>query len=134
VRARAVGVAALVLAGAVGAGVWLDRPQTGSTDGPLVIAPPTGDSMDALSTGPVELDRGCLRLGDAVAVWPAGSSWDAEAQTVTAAGTAYPLGQPVELGGGQVPVASTDLGGAAQQRLEECAEALGVTEAWFVAS
>ena len=83
VRIELVGL--LVLLSVVGLAAVL-RPSAlpgggAHVDGPLLVSESPGllrSGSDALIEGAITYDSGCLRVGDHVAVWPHGTSWDAE--------------------------------------------------------
>lgn len=60
---------------------------TGVVDGPVVaVSSPGAYYPNALVGGGLSLRGDCLMLGDAVVFWPAGTSWDAESQSVVFSG------------------------------------------------
>ncbi|GAA2153902.1 hypothetical protein GCM10009844_39020 [Nocardioides koreensis] len=60
---------------------------TGVVDGPVVALPyPNGIRPMADVWGELTLRGDCLMLGDGVVFWPAGTSWDAESQSVVFSG------------------------------------------------
>lgn len=74
-----------------------------SVDGPVVAHPSEGDGSgsEALTEGPLTMSGGCLLVGEFPVVWPYGTTWDAEAETVRLSdGRAVALGDRVSGGGG----------------------------------
>ena len=53
-------------------------------NGPVVAHPDEGDGdgMQALIEGPLTLSKGCLLVGEYPVIWPHGTTWNAERQTV----------------------------------------------------
>lgn len=59
------------------------------------------DAMTARIVGNLVVEGGCLRVGNAPAVWPRGTTWDASTKTVRLpSGTTLALGSSVRAGGG----------------------------------
>jgi hypothetical protein len=74
-------------------------------DGPLVVVDAdwrgAGVSMAALGGGVLTIDEGCIRLGDSPVVWPDGTSWDEDVETVRLPGDRLArVGDRVVGGGG----------------------------------
>ena len=104
---------------------------TGVVDGPVVAVSRTGAAYPmALVQGNLNLRGDCLMLGDAVVFWPAGTSWDAESQSVVFSGDfdgAVRIGSHFEGGGGVYSPTDDFLRGlgAAGDVLRDCVAATG---------
>lgn len=104
---------------------------TGVVDGPVVAVSRPGASYPlAQVQGNLGLRGDCMTLGDAVVFWPAGTSWDAESQSVVFSGDfagVAPLGSHFVGGGGIFPSDDDFLGplGAAGEVLRDCLAATG---------
>jgi hypothetical protein len=90
-------------------------------NGPVVAHPAKGDGygMEALIEGPLTMAKGCLLVGEFPVVWPYGTTWDAEGQTVRLSDAqVVALGDRVS-GGGGYPYLS-DLGAGLAEPLADC--------------
>lgn len=110
---------------------------TGVVDGPVVAASTPGAYYpNALVRGGLNLRGDCLMLGDAVVFWPAGTSWDAESQSVVFSGDfdgAVSVGSRF-VGGGGVYSPTDDFVrglGAAGDVLRDCVAATGARDLMF---
>jgi len=107
----------------------LEPDRAGGVDGPVVYSAytPLKGGMTAVVQGTLELEGDCLYLTDGVRrhviLWPYGTRWDEEAQTlITAEGSRVPIGAPVTGGGGYATIDSRGLSSSsAQGRLKRCA-------------
>lgn len=105
---------------------------TGVVDGPVVAVSSPGLPM-ALVRGGLNLRGDCLMLDDAVVFWPAGTSWDAESQSVVFSGDfdgAVSVGSHFEGGGGVYSPTDDFLGalGPAGDVLRHCVAATGARD------
>lgn len=100
-----------------GSGVTTSTP-TGN--GPVVAHPEgSSDGMQALIQGTLSLSGGCLLVGEFPVIWPHGTTWDAENQTVELPdGHEVALGDQVR-GGGGYPYLS-DLRASFARPLADC--------------
>jgi hypothetical protein len=76
----------------------------------VLVSERTGDGMDALSDGRLEVVGGCLGAGGNVVVWPHGTKVaDEEPLTIAVPGYGtFGLGDEVQVGGGYVREQSSD--------------------------
>ena len=126
----------------VGGAVWIVRPSTlpygaAHVDGPLLVSAKPGMSrggMDAIVTGEVTYDDGCLRLDSHPVVWPHGTSWDGESsEVVLPNGERAGVGAQVTGGGGHVDAQTFtegerpygDYGDEGERILADCADPSG---------
>lgn len=127
----------LMVVGACGDSTGSDA--TGATETPALVGPvmrypersASEDGNDAEVRGRLELDGDCLyialdEIGDRFpVVWPAGTSWDAEEETVIGPSTArMPVGSEVYGGGGYFGVDDVErlLGAEAEALAERCVD------------
>ena len=107
---------------------------TGVLDGPVMRYPESASSAegeDAEVRGRLELEGDCLYVAlDEVGerypvVWPAGSSWDADSESVISpSGATMPVGSEVYGGGGYhyVDDVGRTLGAEAEERAARCVD------------
>jgi hypothetical protein len=98
-----------------------DVDSNSNGNGPVVAHPARGDGsgMTALIEGPLAMSKDCLLVGEFPVVWPYGTTWDAEGQTVQLSdGQVVALGDRVS-GGGGYPYLS-DLGTEFAEPLADC--------------
>jgi hypothetical protein len=85
-RLLAVGAALLLLAGGLAGAYALWGRAELKTDGPLVVTDAdwrgAGVSPAAIGAGVLSIDGDCVRLRDSPVVWPDGTSWDEDEQSV----------------------------------------------------
>lgn len=100
---RAIRVAASVLLLLPLAGCSLV--DAGGESLPFGVFEPTGEGAGALLRGELALVGGCLVVktedGNVAVWWPSTVSWDEGAQAITVNGTAYRVGDKLEVGGGE---------------------------------
>jgi len=79
-------LAVLTAAACVGQSAGAPSPSSGlpvSVDGPVLISDePEGQGSDAIVSGTLTFEAGCLRLGGMPVVWPHGTTWDGRNQQV----------------------------------------------------
>ena len=81
-------------------------PPVVAADGPVIVGEPSATMPQAMVSGEVVLDSGCVRLrsqfgGTLIVVWPAGTAWEADRREVVLAdGLRIPVGASFEGGGG----------------------------------
>ncbi len=89
----------------------------------------SGDGMDAVVSGVLEIEGECLyaardEIGERYPVlWPSGTRWDADAQTVvTPAGATLVAGDEVDGGGGYLYIGDIErlAGGDAAELAQRC--------------
>jgi hypothetical protein len=100
--------AALVAVG----GLWVHRQRTEVfTDGPVIsrgLFWPDDGTDDGLG-GTLDMADGCIRVGEAAVVWPAGTSWDADDRAVvTPEGHHLSDGDSFDSGVGYLPMSQDD--------------------------
>jgi hypothetical protein len=91
--------------------------------------------------GTLELRDDCLELRSgsdmAFPVWPPGATWSDDGAVVLADGhTRYPIGGPVQAGGGYLPISAAladAIGERATQRIQDCARGTRVTSIALIA-
>jgi hypothetical protein len=89
-------VAAVLLSGVVAANAWLARERDGSSTSGPVIALPEWDVIPAGGVqGSLRMDEGCLLLKRSVVLWPHGSTWDEEHETVQVGDQRFAVGDLV---------------------------------------
>ncbi len=80
------GLAVLSVAACAGESAGRPSPSSGlhvSVDGPVLISDePEGQGSDAVVSGTLTFNAGCLRLGGMPVVWPHGTTWDERNQQV----------------------------------------------------
>lgn len=91
------GVRAVVTLGVLSAGVACsspEEPETGrEAPSPVIAVRDWNAYPTAQISGRLELLEGCLMVGDSVAFWADGTSWDPETQSVT-----FESAEPVQVG------------------------------------
>jgi hypothetical protein len=136
-RGRAAGGAAAALvmltAGAVTVAAMSGKgsdPAPAGADGPVLTALSEPDLPTPTMTlmGDLKLRQGCLFVGASVALWPDGTTWDADGQRVLLPGDAYALGELVA-GAGRLldtgPALTRVLEPDAADAARACAETTG---------
>lgn len=133
VLCRSLPMLALVLAGCASESVETADP------GPLTVATPSGDVAypSAEVPGELTLDKGCVALDGRPVLWPSGTAWDEDEQTVRLPdGGAVTIGQRIVGGGGVVPlnVAGNYGGDGIQSAIDKCGQELGSTDMALLSS
>lgn len=126
------GLAAVVVV-VVGLNVWLatrSDDQSGTT-GPVITLPEWNAIPAALVRGTLRLERACLLLGDQVVLWPSGSSWNQDDETVTVGDSTFAMGDFVSGSGGGYPFGpnyADPFGDEAYAAAKSCAQRVGANE------
>lgn len=115
------------------------EPDEAAKVGPLVVAVPVGDVAYPAAEVPGELtlNGDCVALDGLPVLWPEGTTWSEEDQTVLLPdGAEVAVGQRIQGGGGVVPITvATNYGGdEVQEAIDTCAERAGVTNMALLAS
>ncbi|MDP2773016.1 MAG: hypothetical protein Q8O61_05620 [Nocardioides sp.] len=128
-RTLALGAAAVVLvagAATVASSVLTDdesNPVAGGVS-PVLTLPEWDMWPQAEIAGVLNLQDGCLYIGDHAAVWPSGSTWDASEQAVLYGSLTIPVGDHVQGGGGHYTLdidAGSVMGEATWTAAQQCA-------------
>lgn len=84
----------------------------------------------AIVSGRLTLQDGCLALDGLPTLWPAGSAWDADSQTVVLSdGARLAVGDRIRVGGGLVPGSvASEYGESAQAPIDACLRTLEVDD------
>lgn len=87
--------------------------------GPILV--PKQEAYPAsIAEGKLELKSECFVVGDAVLLLPEGTDWDATTEELTIDDTVVTVGDPVSLGGGEVPGSLVeDLAGESEREAAE---------------
>jgi len=106
-----------------------------SRAGPVIAVAYDGPWPAARVLGTLRLQDGCLLVDDAVAMFPAGTTWAEPDQVLFADGDAWALGDRIEGGGGHLgerAVTDADLDDRATAAASACAKETGVPDVVLV--
>ena len=107
--------------------------------GPLIVATPSGDVAypSAEVPGELTLDKGCVAVDGRPVLWPSGTTWNEDEQSVGLPnGGEVTIGQRIVGGGGVVPlnVAANYGGDGIQSAIDKCGQELGSTDMALLSS
>ena len=81
------------------------------------------------------MKRGCFVIGDAVLLLPDGTEWRPESDELIIQGAAVAVGDPISVGGGEVPGSLVeDLAGTSEREAAENCLETGAGEVLFLVS
>lgn len=131
---RAIDLGVVVALGALVAwagGSAVGDDDGGRNDGPVIAVTGWDSYPTAQITGQLRLVRGCLLIGESVAFWAAGTSWDAARQEVELEdAAAVRVGDDFAGGGGHYSEAGLDgLGGVDAGAVSACLRRTGADDA-----